>query len=116
MGPAIRYIYKFFKLAFEHKVKLDHNFVCCAMAIKVMEGLALQLHPSLDLITVAIPYVAACKVNEANTQLQQRARGLLGLPNRTTEGHTGDVPDSRLGGDSYSDWLSNNNSSSGNGT
>jgi predicted unusual protein kinase regulating ubiquinone biosynthesis (AarF/ABC1/UbiB family) len=29
------YIYDFFTLAFTHKVKLDHNFVCVALAIKV---------------------------------------------------------------------------------
>ena len=41
------------------------------MAIKVMEGLALKLHPTVDLINIAIPYVAACKVNETNRALQE---------------------------------------------
>jgi len=97
------YIYKFFTLAFEHKVKLDHNFVCVAMAIKVMEGLALRLHPSLDLINVAIPYVAACKVNETNRALQERARRIIGLPNRTTEAHSDASQKSY--DQPYQDWL-----------
>lgn len=41
------YISLFFRLAYTHQVKLDHNFVCVAMAIKVMEGLAIALNPSL---------------------------------------------------------------------
>ena len=41
------YIALFFRLAYTHQVKLDHNFVCVAMAIKVMEGLAIALDPEL---------------------------------------------------------------------
>jgi predicted unusual protein kinase regulating ubiquinone biosynthesis (AarF/ABC1/UbiB family) len=41
------YITLFFRLAYTHQVKLDHNFVCVAMAIKVMEGLAIALDPEL---------------------------------------------------------------------
>ena len=41
------YITMFMRLAYTHQVKLDHNFVCCAMAIKVMEGLAIALDPKL---------------------------------------------------------------------
>ena len=44
------YIYEFFRLAYTHQVKLDHNFVCVAMAIKVMEGLAIALDPKLGAI------------------------------------------------------------------
>lgn len=46
------YIYEFFRLAYTHQVKLDHNFVCVAMAIKVMEGLAIALDPQLGASTL----------------------------------------------------------------
>jgi hypothetical protein len=41
------YIHDFFKLAFTHKVKLDHNFVCIALAIKVR----------VILLTLGISYI-----------------------------------------------------------
>ena len=41
------YIALFFRLAYTPQVKLDHNCVCVAMAIKVMEGLAIALDPEL---------------------------------------------------------------------
>ena len=69
------YIYDFFRLAYTHEVKLDHNFVCVAMAVKVMEGLAISLNPSLDLIKAAIPYVMSSKI--AATTKGLRAAGAL---------------------------------------
>ena len=69
------YISLFFRLAYTHQVKLDHNFVCVAMAVKVMEGLAISLNPSLDLIKAAIPYVMSSKI--AATTKGLRAAGAL---------------------------------------
>ena len=54
---------------------IDHNFVCVAMAVKVMEGLAISLNPSLDLIKAAIPYVMSSKI--AATTKGLRAAGAL---------------------------------------
>ena len=50
------YITMFMRLAYTHQVKLDHNFVCCAMAIKVMEGLAIALDPKLGALDANFQY------------------------------------------------------------
>ena len=72
------YIYDFFTLAYTHHVKLDHNFVCVAMAVKVMEGLAISLNPELDLINRAVPYVGRASIDEGVQEAVARLGGMLG--------------------------------------
>ena len=66
------YIHDFFTLAYEHRVRLDHNYVCVALAVKVMEGLAIALDPQIDLLHAAMTYVAVAGRREAAKDLQSQ--------------------------------------------
>ena len=71
------YIENFFKLAYEHKVRLDHNYICVALAVKVMEGLAIKLDPKIDLLHAATHYVAIAGKNEKLRDLQAALKDSL---------------------------------------
>jgi predicted unusual protein kinase regulating ubiquinone biosynthesis (AarF/ABC1/UbiB family) len=54
LGQYISYICK---AAADHHVMLNPSFVSAALAIKVQEGIALALDPSIDIYKVAIPVI-----------------------------------------------------------
>ena len=78
------YIHDFFTLAYVHQVRLDHNYVCVALAVKVMEGLALALDPKIDLLHAAMAYVAAAGRDEKAKDLQAKIKAALNWGSRST--------------------------------
>jgi len=52
-------------MACSHRVKLNEQFVTMAMAIKVLEGIALNLNPELELCNEAIPVLLKAQLKSA---------------------------------------------------
>ena len=77
------YIHNFFTLAYTHEVRLDHNYVCVALAVKVMEGLSLALDPKIDLLHAAMSYVAKASQREKIKDLHAKVNESLTWKSRS---------------------------------
>lgn len=72
LGTYISYICS---LAAEHHVMLNPTFISAALAVKVQEGIALALDPSVEIWKVATPIIAE---SERRRGLVQSAARLVG--------------------------------------
>ena len=56
-----RYIGEIFGLACEHHVRLESTLVTCALSMRIIEGVVLQVRPGYDICTTALPMIAEQK-------------------------------------------------------
>jgi predicted unusual protein kinase regulating ubiquinone biosynthesis (AarF/ABC1/UbiB family) len=67
--------------ASEHHVMMNPSFISAALAVKVQEGIALALDPSVEIYRVAIPIVIESERRRLGAEARRRL-GLAGLLGR----------------------------------
>lgn len=71
------YITEICNAASKHHVMLNQAFISAALAVKIQEGIALALDPSIEIWRIAIPIILEGERRHGRTK--DRAKEMLGL-------------------------------------
>lgn len=59
------YVSQLCQLACHHRVKIEHKFLSMCLAVKLTEGMVLELDPAIDIISSGIPILASASLKYA---------------------------------------------------
>ena len=94
LGTYITYICN---SASAHHVMLNQAFISSALAVKVQEGIALALDPSIEIWRIAIPIIL--EGERRHGRVGERAREMLGIRGGIADWFAGTKPAAACSGD-----------------